>query len=274
MVPSFALRLHVPAQDRVRVPGNTHCRLLGCVGFHVGKDGRVGNRLNKARAKDRSRDSENNVAIPALASEGISRGPEVKLRDVATGGVASSGDHEKVVHVAVWDTVAFLEARFADRTIVRDEPRNRVLCSSQVSNVGEGVFRGARSAHTRLRVPRKALVGVEAWTETIVRASLHDLDFSEPALPVLEERRLSAVRPFNGPPAAGGPPRTPGSTGVDLVWHKLQTHVIKATVNIPLNLLGRILPNIIITSPHCLYRNIANAGTGILWGSQAGGPEL
>src|SRR6516225_4790039 len=56
----------------------------------------------------------------------------------------------------------------------------------------------------------------------------------------------SAVRPFNGPPAAGGPPRTPGSTGVDLVWHKLQTHVIKATVNIPLNLLGRILPNIII----------------------------
>jgi hypothetical protein len=65
---------------------------------HVRKDGRVWNRFYEPRAKQRSRNSENNVWIPTLAGERNSRGQEVELGDVATGGVRSPGDHEEVVH--------------------------------------------------------------------------------------------------------------------------------------------------------------------------------
>src|SRR5208337_870562 len=43
----------------------------------------------------------------------------------------------------------------------------------------------------------------------------------------------SAVRPFSGPPAPAGPPRTPGSTGADLVCPNALTPKVKATATIP-----------------------------------------
>src|SRR5208337_122299 len=43
----------------------------------------------------------------------------------------------------------------------------------------------------------------------------------------------SAVRPFSGPPAPAGPPRTPGSTGADLVCPNALTPMVKATATIP-----------------------------------------
>jgi hypothetical protein len=44
------------------------------------------------------------------------------------------------------------------------------------------------SACVWLRVARQTLVGVESGTEPVVRAFGHDLDISEPRLPILEER--------------------------------------------------------------------------------------
>src|ERR1700740_1387498 len=106
--------VHVSAQVSVRVPGNTQCRLLRRLGPRVRKDGRVWNRFDEPRAKHRSRDPENNVRIPTLARKRISRGPEVELGDVATGGVRSPGDHEEVVHFAVGRPAgAVLAPRFA-----------------------------------------------------------------------------------------------------------------------------------------------------------------
>lgn len=168
--------------------GNTQCQLLRCIGAHVRKDGRVWNRFDESRAKQGSRDSENNVRIPALARERISCGQEVELRDVATGGVSSPGDHEQVMDFAIGVAVALLKPRFAHRAILRDEPWHSVLRPIQGSHCDQGILRWARSADTRLRVARQTLVGVEAWTEAIVRAAGHNLYISEPRLPILEER--------------------------------------------------------------------------------------
>ena len=86
----------------------------------VGKNGGVGNRFDESSAKNRSRDSENNVRISAFPGEWISYGPEVKLRDLAAGGVAPAGNDEEGMNVAVGCAVAFLEARLTDRAIGRD----------------------------------------------------------------------------------------------------------------------------------------------------------
>ena len=75
---------------------------------HVRKDGRVGNRFDQARAKHGRRDAKNNVRIPTLARERISRGKEIELGDVATRGVSSPGDHEEVMHFAVAAPLLFL----------------------------------------------------------------------------------------------------------------------------------------------------------------------
>jgi hypothetical protein len=111
------------------------------------------------------------------------------LGDVATRGVSSPGDYEEVVHFAVTHPVgAPLESRFADRTILRDEPWHSVLRTIQGGNCDQGILRWARSACRWLRVARETLVGVEAGTEPVVRTFGDDLDISEPCLPILEER--------------------------------------------------------------------------------------
>jgi len=170
------------------VPGDAQRQLLGRVGVDVGEDGGVGDRLNQSCAKNGSRDSENNVRVAALAGESISRGQEIELSDVAARGITAAGDDENVVDVAVGLSIAFLEACLADRAIRHNEPRYFVGRASEVSHIGQGIFRGARSAQSRLQMARGALVGVEARTETIVRAAGHDFDFRESILPILEER--------------------------------------------------------------------------------------
>src|SRR5262249_58944812 len=55
-------------------------------------------------------------------------------------------------------------------------------------NADKGFVRGAGPARRWLRVARETLVGVEAGTEPVVRTFGHDLDISEPCLPILEER--------------------------------------------------------------------------------------
>src|SRR5881275_1081067 len=110
---------------------NAQRPLLCRIGLLVGKDGGVGDGLNEACSKSRRGYSKNNVAISALASERISRGRKIKLRDVATGSVAPSSDHEKGVDVAVGDAIAFFEARLADGSIRCNEPWHGVLRSEE-----------------------------------------------------------------------------------------------------------------------------------------------
>src|ERR1700746_2777693 len=160
---------------RVRVAGNAQRGLRAGISFHIGQNGGIGNGLNQACAKNRSRDAENNVWIAALACERISRRQEVELGDVAAGSIAPPGDHEEGVHVAVRDAVALLEALLAGRTIWRNEPGDGVLRSVRLPNFGHGILRGARSPGSRLGVAGKALVGVETRAESIVRAALRDL---------------------------------------------------------------------------------------------------
>jgi hypothetical protein len=65
------------------MPVNTQLGLRRRVRLLVGQDGRIGNRFNQSCPKDRSRDSENNVWIPALASKRVSRGQKIELDDIA-----------------------------------------------------------------------------------------------------------------------------------------------------------------------------------------------
>jgi hypothetical protein len=111
------------------------------------------------------------------------------LGDVATRGVTSPSDYKEVAHFTVTRPGgAQLEPRFADRTILRDEPWHSVLRAIQSGNCDQGILRWARSACVWLRVARQTLVGVESGAEPVVRAFGHDLDISEPRLPILEER--------------------------------------------------------------------------------------
>jgi hypothetical protein len=135
--------VHVAAQDRVWVTGNTQRGLQGRIGFLVGEDGGVWDRFDQAGSKNRRRYSEDNVGIPALAGERISRGQEDKLRDVATGGVFPAADNEQRVNIAVGDAVAFLEARFAHGAVRRDEPRHGVLCPIERRDSDQRVLRRA-----------------------------------------------------------------------------------------------------------------------------------
>lgn len=146
--------VHVSAQVRVRMPGDTERGLRGGIGLLVGKDGGIRDRFNEAGSKNRRGNSENNVGVPALAREWISRRHEVKLRDVATRGVAPSGDDEESVNVAVGGAIAFLEPRFADWAIGRDKPRHGVFRAIQMRNIRKGVFRRARATASGLRVAR------------------------------------------------------------------------------------------------------------------------
>jgi hypothetical protein len=164
--------------------------------LHVRKDGRVWNCFYEPRAKERSRDSENNVRIATLARKRISRGQEIELRDFATRGVGSAGNHEEVVYRTVADSVTRLKPRFADRTILSYEPWHSVLRPIQSGNCDHGILRRTRTASGRLRVARQTLVGVEARTEAIVCAAGHNLDISEPRLPILEKRSFVRSKTF------------------------------------------------------------------------------
>src|SRR5437763_4745984 len=119
---------------------NAQRPLLCRIGLLVGKDGGVGDGLNEACSKSRRGYSKNNVAISALASERISRGRKIKLRDVATGSVAPSSDHEKGVDVAVGDAIAFFEARLADGSIRCNEDRKSTRLNSSHRCISYAVF--------------------------------------------------------------------------------------------------------------------------------------
>src|SRR5256884_572232 len=179
--------VYVAAQDRVRVAGNAERSLQGRIGLQVGEDGRIRDRFDQAGSKKRRRYSEDDVGIPALASERIYRRQEVKLTDIAAGGVLPTGDDEQRVNIAVGNAVTFLEARFTDRAIRRDEPWHGVLGPIERRDGDQRVLRRARSAPIGLRVAREALVGVGARPEPVVRVSLDRLDFAKPGLTVLEE---------------------------------------------------------------------------------------
>ena len=140
-----AASVHVAAEVSVDMSANTHCRLLGGIGLHVGKDGGVWNGFNESCAEHGSGNSENDVGIAALAGERISGGEEIELGDVAAWGVGSAGDDEKGVHVAVGDTAGLLEARFADWAIGSDEPGDDVLCAVQSGDRDQRILRGARA---------------------------------------------------------------------------------------------------------------------------------
>jgi hypothetical protein len=98
-----------------------------------------------------------------------------------------------------------------------DEPWHSVLRTIQGGNCDQGILRRARSACIWLRVARETLVGVEAGTEPVVRAFGPTSTPANLACPSWKNAVSSAVRPFSGVPAPARPPRTPGSTGAELV---------------------------------------------------------
>src|ERR1700736_1127035 len=66
---------------------------------------------------------------------------------------------EEVVHTAIVSSVRIpLKACFTDGTILRDEPWRHIFCPTESGNSDQGIPRRARSAGSRLRVARQALV--------------------------------------------------------------------------------------------------------------------
>lgn len=127
-------------------------------------------------------------------------------------GVAAAGDDEQGVNVPVGGAIASLEARFTDRAIRGDKPGDHVLCSIKRCDSDQGILRRAGSAHIGLRVARETLVGIEAGTEAVVRASLHHLGFGKPALTILKERRFVGGQSLQRAARAS---RTTAHAGVD-----------------------------------------------------------
>ena len=190
----------------------------GCIGRHIRKDGRVGNRFYEPRAKDRSWDSEDNVRIPTLARERISRGQEVGLGDVAAGGVSSPGDHEEVVHFAVAGPVGLRLNRAS---------RIGPFCVMNQGTVFFAPFKVATSIwgfRAGLDPPAFGCEWQERhWFELkrgprpLFAPLVTTSTSANLASPSWKNAASSAVRPLSGVPAPAGPPRTPGSTGPDLV---------------------------------------------------------
>jgi hypothetical protein len=117
-----------------------------------------------------------------------------------------SGNHEEVVHTAVRRVAERpvriqreFEARLAHRAIRSYEGRKSILRSVEIVDEGFRVlseFRKDLRARTRaanggLRVTARALIGIEARSETIVRSSLNDLDVLESHESIREELRCA-----------------------------------------------------------------------------------
>src|SRR5258705_1056434 len=191
--PVVRVAVHVPAQVRVRMSVNSHRRFSRRVRLHVRKDRRIRNGFDQPRPKYGRRYTENNVRIPALPRKRISCGQEVRLRNVATNRVGSTGDHKKVVYLAVGCSVGPpLKPRLAHRPLRRDKPRHGILRPIKSGNRDLRIVRRARSTLLRLRVARHALVGIKSRAQPL----RHAVYFREPRLPILEKRRLVRRKPL------------------------------------------------------------------------------
>ena len=151
--------VRVAAEVRVGVTEDAHPCLRGRVRLHIREDGGVGDRFDEPGAKCRRRDTENNVRIASVGRKRVSGRQEVRLSDIATGGVASPCDDKQVVHAAIIGSVRIpLKAGLADGTSLRDEPGHDIFCPIESGNSDQRIPRRARSTGGRLRVAGQALV--------------------------------------------------------------------------------------------------------------------
>src|SRR5215469_11476508 len=96
------------------------------------------------------------------------------------------------------------EAEFTHRAFPCDKVSHGVFGTNERRDGDQRVLRRARSAHIWLGVAREALVPIEARPEPVVRTSLHDLDFAEPGLAVLEESCFISRQTRQGAASARG----------------------------------------------------------------------
>src|SRR5258708_7750046 len=101
----------------------------------VGEDRGIGNRLDETRTQYRSRDAKDDVTASALTGQPIPRRREIRLRNgAAASHIAAARDDEQVMDAAIGYTVGCHKARFPDRSVLCDEPRQRVRRSAGAGN--------------------------------------------------------------------------------------------------------------------------------------------
>src|SRR4029077_16087367 len=103
---------------------------------------------------------------------------EIRLRDVATGSIRASADHEQRVNAAVRRAVRIAyEPRLADRTIGRDERRHGVLRAHSRRERDLRIGRRTGAPDCRESVASGTAVEIEARPQALG----HRIDFIEHA---------------------------------------------------------------------------------------------
>ena len=138
--------------------------------------------------------------IAALAGQRIAGGQKIRLHEIACARIAAAGHDEQIVHAAVGDAVRLHEARLADGSVLRFEPRNRIDGAVGVRDADQGILRRAAAADIGKQMAGRALVRIEARTQAIARAlrgasTAHDFDEIEACHAVLKEINLVRAKP-------------------------------------------------------------------------------
>src|SRR6516162_1225299 len=161
-------------------------RLEPHIGVHVGEDRRVGDRLDEAGAEIGRRNAEDHVVVPALSAHRISRRSEIRLTDIALACVGATGHDEEVMHAAVAQSIGLHEARLTDGTVRGDEPRDEIPGAIGARDVNQRILWRATASDSRVQVTRRALIRVEAWTESVVCSPRDHFDLGKASESILK----------------------------------------------------------------------------------------
>src|SRR5262249_49469450 len=151
----------------VGMPRDAHRALGALIRDEIGENHGIRNGLDQPSSECWCWNAEDDVRVAALPGERIARRQEVRLHDIATAGISSSGHDEQIGHPAVRRAVRLYEARLADRPVPGDEPRHAVAGTRGRRDTKERIDRRTRAAQIRLLVAGEARVGIEAWSEAI-----------------------------------------------------------------------------------------------------------
>src|SRR5580658_9862442 len=177
---------------------NPGLAVMRLVVAHIGKNCRVGDRLDEARTKNRRRNSEHDVGIAALPRGRIARGGEARLGDGAAAGIGAARHDEEIMYAAIPNAVRHDEASFADGPLSRDEPRDRIRRPEGTRDTDQRILRRTAAARIGLRVAGHARIRVEARTEPVALRDIgaaDDLDGLEARQAVVEEIELILPQP-------------------------------------------------------------------------------
>jgi hypothetical protein len=103
-----------------------------------------------------------------------------------------------------------LETGFDNRTIGLHEKRHIIVRAIGCANIGLRIDTRRQSANTRQGMTARTAIQIETRPQPSIIPAIVSASWKF-AIPALKKVNSSWVSPATGPPAAGAPPRTPGS---------------------------------------------------------------